>query len=186
MGKRLARLGLLASATILAVACLCIPAHASGRYINPFANPAWYPARTDMGVDWIPTRTLPVLAIGDAVILGSDSNDWGWPGHHFIWYQLLRGSHAGNIIYVAENLRKLAPAGRIVHAGQQIAIALPHSPWTEWGWGTYYGEPRAGPCYHEGQKTNSGKEMARFMQSLGAHVRDNPGRGPSWPAGRLC
>ena len=43
------------------------PAH---KYINPFTDPAWSPARTDMGVDWIPQKRLPVLAIGDALILG--------------------------------------------------------------------------------------------------------------------
>ena len=174
-------------AVLMGVIMCSAPAYAArGSYINPFTNPAWYPARTDMGVDWIPTRTLPVLAIGDAVILGSNWNDLGWPGHHFIWYQLLNGDHAGDIVYVAENLRKLAPVGRVVHAGQQIAIALPHSPWTEWGWADVYGEPRAGPCYHEGEKTNSGREMARFMIPLGALLRDPPGRGPDRPTGRLC
>jgi hypothetical protein len=39
---------------------------------------------------------LGLLAIGDAVILGSDSHDAGWPGGHFIWYRLLNGSHAGD------------------------------------------------------------------------------------------
>src|SRR5689334_18782890 len=103
------------------------------RYINPFANPAWEPSRIDMGVDWVPVHKLPVLAIGDARILGSDSRS-NWPGHHIIWYQLLDGSHAGDVIYVAEHLRHMVPAGRVVHAGQQIAVALPGDPWTEWGW----------------------------------------------------
>lgn len=85
----------------------------------------WEPARTDMGVDWFVTRPLPVLAIGDAVILGSDSNDRGWPGSHFIWYQLLDGSHAGDVIYVAEHIKHLLPAGAHVRAGQKIAEALP-------------------------------------------------------------
>src|SRR5581483_10573704 len=105
------------------------------RYIDPFAAPGWYPARTDMGVDWFGTRRLPVLAIGDAVILGSDSHDAGWPGKHFIWYPLLDGSHAGNIIYVAEHLAHLLRAGAHVRAGQRIAVALPGGTGTEWGWG---------------------------------------------------
>ncbi len=155
-------------------------------YINPFTNPDWQPARTDMGVDWIPTKPLPVLAIGKAVILGSLWHNDGWPGGHIIWYQLLEGSHAGDIVYVAENLRNLVPAGTTVRAGQKIATAMPSYPWTEWGWADQYGEPRAGPCYHEGQQTNSGKEMARFMESLGATTYDAPGRGSSQPSGKLC
>jgi hypothetical protein len=155
------------------------------RYVNPFTSSAWQPARTDMGVDWIPTRPAPVVAIGDAVILGSDWHA-DWPGRHIIWYQLLDGSHAGDIVYVAEHLRTLLPAGRRVSAGQKIATALPGYPWTEWGWADSYGSPRAYPCYREGQQTNSGREMARFIQSLGATVYDPPGRGSDQPSGKLC
>ncbi len=173
---------------LAAVLALAVPAQAraANPYVDPFADPAWLPARTDMGVDWLPTRRLPVLAIGDARIIGSLSHDRGWPGHHFIWYQLLDGSHAGDIIYVAEHLKNLIPAGTTVRAGQRIATALPGSPYTEWGWADLNGEPRAGPCYKEGRKTNSGREMARFMQSLGATVRDRPGPGPAFPTGKLC
>lgn len=156
-----------------------------GSYVNPFTNPDWQPARTDMGVDWIPLRRLPVLAIGDAVILGSDSQA-DWPGHRVIWYQLLDGGHAGDIVYVGEHLRDLLPAGRTVRAGQPIAVAVPGYPYTEWGWADQYGSPRAYPCYTEGRQTNSGREMARFMESLGAQVYDLPGRGPDRPTGRLC
>jgi hypothetical protein len=154
-------------------------------YVNPFADPRWQPSRTDMGVDWAPVRRLPVLAIGDAVILGSENHS-SWPGGHLIWYQLTNGSHAGDVIYVAENLRRLAPTGRVVRAGQQIAVALPGYPWTEWGWADPGGSPRAYPCYKEGKATNSGREMARFMQSLGASVGDPPGKGPNRPTGKLC
>jgi hypothetical protein len=164
---------------------ITIPAHPNS-YVDPFANSKWEPARTDMGVDWIALRRLPVLAIGDAVILGSENHTTGWPGHRLIWYQLLDGSHAGDVVYVAEHLRKLLPAGTIVWAGQRIAFALPGFPDTEWGWADLLGAPRAAPCYKEGRQTNSGKEMARFMESLGAQVSDAPGRGPDSPAGRLC
>src|SRR5437763_15690398 len=102
-------------------------------YVNPFTNPAWGPSRTDMGVDWIPAKKLPVLAIGDAVIVRSDSHS-GWPGHHIMWYQLLGGSHAGDVVDVAEHLQKMVPKGRFVRAGQPIALALPGYPWTEWVW----------------------------------------------------
>jgi hypothetical protein len=181
---------LCSAATLLAAAATPVAPAAAlarlpGRYVDPFADPAWEPARTDMGVDWIETKRLPVVAIGDAVILGSQ-NDSSWPGHHLIWYGLLSGSHAGDIVYVAEHLRHLVRAGTKVRAGQRIATALPGYPWTEWGWANVYGSPRALPCYHEGRQTNSGKEMARFLETLGATPGDAPGRGPDRPSGRFC
>jgi hypothetical protein len=151
------------------------------RYVNPFRGGGWAPARTDMGVDWIPLRTEPVRAIGDAEIIGAD-NEAAWPGHHIIWYQLLDGSHAGDIIYVAENIRHLLRAGTRVRAGQAIAQAVPAYPWTEWGWANQYGAPLAHRCYHEGEQTRAGKRMARFLQSLGVRPLDNPGRGPDGPS----
>lgn len=192
MHKRLILLGALATMMILALSAVTAQAHAvkpqsgSRNYIDPFANPSWQPARTDMGVDWFVTRPSPVLAIGKAEIIGSDSRDGGWPGGHFIWYRLLTGSHAGDVIYVAEHLKHLLPAGTYVHAGQKIAEALPGGTGTEWGFGEPDGATRADGCYHEGEQTASGKDMARFLQSLGAHVYDRPGRGPNGPFGKLC
>jgi hypothetical protein len=154
-------------------------------YVNPFASPAWQPSRIDMGFDWAPMRSLPVLAIGDATILGSDNHSH-WPGGRLIWYQLLNGSHAGDVVYVAEHLKRLLPAGTQVRAGQRIATALPGYPWTEWGWANADGSPRAYPCYKEGKSTNSGREMARFIVSLGAAVGTVLARGPSAPVGRPC
>ncbi len=159
---------------------------ATAGYVNPFAGGGWEPARTDMGVDWLPVRPVPVEAIGDALILGSD---WKapWPGGHIIWYQLLDGSHAGDVIYVAEHLRDLLRAGTRVRAGEQIAVALPGYPWTEWGWADQYGSPLAYPCYHEGEQTRSGQRMARFMEELGVRTYDDPGPGPDTPlGGPLC
>lgn len=154
-------------------------------YINPFTDPAWGPARTDMGVDWIPNKPLPVLAVGNAVILGSDRHA-PWPGHKFIYYQLTDGSHAGDIIYVAEHLSQLISAGTQVHAGQKIAEALPGYPYIEMGWANQYGSPVAYPCYREGKQTRSGKRMARFLMSLGASVYDNPGAGLDTENGERC
>ena len=174
----------IALCTLLAV--LLVPASAAAHsYINPFASPVWQPSRTDMGMDWVPTRKAPVLAIGDAVILGAE-NHASWPGHHLIWYRLLNGSHAGYVVYVAEHLKHLARVGQRVHAGQRIAIALPGYPWTEWGWADAGGSPRAYPCYKEGKQTNSGRQMARFLISLGAATGDPPGRGADRPKGRKC
>jgi len=191
MCKRLIAVGLLAGAVLAlgggaAQAQTPIRHSLYERYIDPFVARGWVPNRTDMGVDWLVTRPLPVLAIGDAVILGSNSNDAGWPGGHFIWYRLLDGSHAGDIIYVAEHLKHLLPAGVHVRAGQKIAEALPGGTGTEWGWADADGSTRAHPCYYEGEQTASGRDMARFMKSLGARVDDPPGRGPNAPFGKLC
>jgi hypothetical protein len=161
------------------------PAAATDHYVNPFADAHWEAGRIDMGMDWAPLRRLPVRAIGKGVVLGS-SNHSGWPGGRFLFYQLTSGSHANDIVYVAEHLTKLVKTGTVVHAGQQLAIAIPGYPYIETGWADSYGSPRAAPCYKEGHKTNSGKEMARFLISLGAPMGDPPGRGPNGPTGRRC
>jgi hypothetical protein len=184
MRARSTLLGVLVALAATAAATAAPPALAAA-YVDPFSDPAWQPSRTDMGVDWAPLRPMPVVAIGDALILGSEDHS-SWPGHHEIWYQLLDGSHAGDVVYVAEHLKKLLPAGRTVKAGQQIAIARPGYPWTEWGWADPTGTPRAFPCYKEGRQTNSGKEMARFLARLGAPISGSPGRGPDGPWGRFC
>jgi len=78
MCKRLIAVALLAATAMLALACAAAQAQIPVRhsvyrqYIDPFAAPGWTPNRTDVGVDWLVTRPLPVLAIGDAVILGSN------------------------------------------------------------------------------------------------------------------
>src|SRR3954453_125714 len=51
-------------------------------YVNPLKRGSWLPGRIDMGVDLVPQRRQPVVAIGDAKVLGSDSQS-GWPGGHF-------------------------------------------------------------------------------------------------------
>ena len=161
MHKRLFLLGLLATAVITVAGGQAAQAQTPIRhslyqqYIDPFTAPGWQRARTDMGVDWLVTRPEPVLAIGDAVIVGSNSHDGGWPGRHFIWYRLLDGSHVGDTIYVAEHITHLLSAGAHVRAGQKIAEALPGGTGTEWGWAEPTGATRAHRCYHEGHATHS-------------------------------
>ena len=154
-------------------------------YVNPFKPGRWYAGRIDMGVDYVPRRTHAVVAIGDAKILGSSSHS-GWPGGHFLWYKLTDGDHAGTIVFVAEELKKLAHKGTKVAAGERIATALPGGSGLEIGWSNRRGEPRAGRCYSEGMKTHSGREMGRFLHSLGAKVGDRPGRVPDHPSGKRC
>ena len=91
----------------------------SAGYVNPFPAKHWWAGRTDMGVDYgVVGQRAPVVAIGDAKVIGSDSKS-GWPGGHFIWYRLLDGDHAGNVIFVAETLTRLVPKGTVVAAGQR-------------------------------------------------------------------
>jgi murein DD-endopeptidase MepM/ murein hydrolase activator NlpD len=155
-------------------------------YVNPFKPRHWWAGRTDMGVDYGPAgKRAPVVAIGDAKVIGSDSHS-GWPGGHLIWYKLLDGDHAGNVIYVAETLTRLVPKGTTVVAGQRIATALNGGSGLETGWANRAGQPRAAPCYREGMKTNSGVEMARFLHELGAKIADKAGPGPDYPSGKRC
>src|SRR5690349_7302975 len=82
----------------LVIACLLsVSATSAGAYVNPFKQGSWSPGRIDMGVDMLPNHTSPVLAIGAAKILGS-TNKSGWPGGRYLWYQLLSGSHKGEIV----------------------------------------------------------------------------------------
>ena len=159
--------------------------HNHNGYVNPFKPTHWYAGRIDMGVDYVANRREPVAAIGDAKVLGS-SNHSGWPGGRLIWYRLLDGDHAGAIIYVAEELRGLAPEGTRVAAGHPIATALPRTTGLEIGWANRRGIPRAAACYSEGMKTHSGREMGRFLHSLGAKVGERPGRVPDHPSGKRC
>jgi hypothetical protein len=67
------------------------------------------------------------------------------------------------------------------------SLALPTYPYTEWGWADSYGSALAYPCYNvDGKQTWAGKEMARFMQSLGAKTYDAHGPGPDKPQGKRC
>jgi hypothetical protein len=157
----------------------------SGKYVNPFKHQSWYAGRIDMGVDYMPNHRYPVRAIGKAKILGSDSRS-GWPGGHFLWYKLLRGDHKGDIIYVAETLKKLVPAGTKVGPGDTIAKALPSGTGIEMGWANKRGETRAASCYSEGMKTHSGREMARFLNELGADVVSKAKSAPDYPTGPRC
>jgi hypothetical protein len=165
----------------------CQSGDAAGGYVNPLGeNSRWLAERTDMGVDYAPYgASAPVLAIGAAKVIGSDDHS-GWPGAHFLWYRLLDGDHAGDIVYVAETLTDMVAAGTTVTAGQRVATALHGGTGIETGWALADGETRAAPCYREGMVTNSGREFARFLQGLGARVAMDPGPGPGRPTGPDC
>ena len=161
-------------------------------YIDPITPSNWTAARTDQGVDWVPTVDgVPILAIGDGVITFS-STATGWPfdtigsrGGGFIVVHLTAGPKAGQYYYVAEHLINLAPVGTVVKAGDTIAQALTGYAWSEWGWAAPIGDSPCGPCLYAGQKdgtaTIGGKMFARFLRELGAVTADDPGAGTDSP-----
>ncbi len=179
-----ARAGVVAA--LLVAGALAAGVQRADAYVNPFKEGSWSPGRIDMGVDMIPNRRSPVLAIGAARILGSTSRS-GWPGGRYLWYQLISGSHKGEIVYVAEHLRNLKPAGKRVDAGQRIATAIPGYPYIETGWANEDGSTRASPCYKEGEPTHSGATFGRFLYRLGLpHYLAISAAGSSHPDGRRC
>lgn len=154
------------------------PAGLAG-YVNPLAGEQWALARTDQGVDYQPDVPEPVRAIGAGVIVFS-STATGWPGGAFISYRLEGGPAAGHVIYVAEHLSGLVPAGEAVRAGEPIATAWPGYPWTEWGWAACSGDLPA-VQYNgapDGTPMAGGLAFARFMRGLGAGTAQDPGPGP--------
>lgn len=150
-------------------------------YVNPFAGGQWTPARTDQGVDYIPVGNQPIRAIGNGTVVYS-SQSTGWPGGGFISYTLSDGPLAGQTIYVAEHITNLLPVGSKINAGDQIGTAIPGYPFTEWGWAATSGDSPAPFSLYggspDGTPTPGGKAFARFLQSLGAPVLQNPGPGP--------
>ncbi len=163
-------------------------------YINPI-KPGWFgPARTDMGVDWLPNAPdTPILAIGAGVITYSHQNGTGWPNWQcgtcgaYMTYKLTAGPKTGYCIYVAENLTALLPEGTTVQPGEQIALSQPGYAWTEWGWakcaaaGQYGGPATPYNGAADGTPMPGGKAFARFLNELGAKCEMDPGPGPDVP-----
>jgi hypothetical protein len=182
--------GLVVSA-VAAGALLAVLGHHAGAgsasrvtgYVNPLAGQRWELARTDQGVDYKPAVPTPVRAIGAGVVIYSSSTDcppYGWPACHVIGYRLTSGPKAGGIVFVAEHLTGLLPAGTRVWPGRTIATALPGYPWTEWGWANCRG---SGPAVSyngaaDGTPMPGGLAFARFMRELGAGTLQDPGPGP--------
>jgi hypothetical protein len=152
-------------------------------YVNPLAGQRWTLARTDQGVDYRPDVPEPVRAIGAGTVVYSSTADCpptGWPACAVIGYRLTAGPKADGIIFVAEHLTGLLPAGARLRPGRTIATALPGYPWTEWGWANCRG---SGPAVSyngaaDGTPMPGGKAFARFMRELGAATAQDPGPGP--------
>jgi murein DD-endopeptidase MepM/ murein hydrolase activator NlpD len=139
-----------------------------GGYVNPLPHGEWTRSRTDMGVDFVnDSAASKILAIGDAKILKLGAP--GWPGEGGVLYELLNGSRKGQFIYVYENVLPHVGAGQAVSAGDVIATMKGTGyPWLEIGFSDSNGSPLASSTYSEGDETKPGKEMAKFLDSLGA------------------
>jgi hypothetical protein len=125
--------------------------------------------RTDQGVDFTGTGTIPALADGVVTRVVPRGGPSGWPGGGFIVYRITSGPNAGRHVFVAENITPQVKVGQQIRYGQPIAIAHGGSPWTESGWaadasGTTLARSTTG--YHEGEQTPAGKSFLAFLRSL--------------------
>jgi len=145
----------------------------SASYIDPLQFVSRW-ERTDQGVDAQLPVGAPILAPCRVKILGIEPN-W-YAGQPLVYFELLDGSDAGKVQYVAEEITDIAPAGTILQQGQAIARYAPSGTAIEYGWSTLNGITlaKATTGYEEGQITPAGTAMRNWLNSLGA------GAGP-WP-----
>ena len=102
-------------------------------YENPFRDiSGLIPQRADMGVDF--AGSGPVYAIGDGVVTAATGASGGWPGGGWITYQLTDGPAAGEVVYLAEDVRPAVTAGEKVTPSTVIGNMLAGGPGIETGW----------------------------------------------------
>jgi murein DD-endopeptidase MepM/ murein hydrolase activator NlpD len=119
------------AATLLVAAA---GAQAAAAYENPFSGLQPYVGRTDMGVDLCLSPGDPLRAVGNGVVAGIMRN---WSGRQpYLFYRLTGGPHAGDYIYVAEQITDLARVGQTVAAGDVIARYAKKGTCIETGWST--------------------------------------------------
>ncbi len=140
------------------------PAH-KPKYVYPIDR-SMKPERIDQGVDF--GGAGHILAIGHGVVKRDAES--GWPGlGGYLEYTLKDGSHAGQSIYVAEDIQVKVHAGEHLHAGQVIAHATGGSTGIETGYSNGGGSTlaRSTGGYSEGERTAAGNAFSRFLQDLG-------------------
>jgi len=151
---------------LVAALALAAPAVASA-YGSPFLGDSPIVGRTDMGVDVCLNPGDPIRAIGNGTVVGI-LRDW-YAGQPYIWYQLSGGPHAGEYVYVTEQIDHLARIGQSLQAGDVIARYAKSGSCLETGWSMADGETQAQATtgYKDGQVTAAGVSFARFLLSLG-------------------
>lgn len=157
-------------------------------YRNPFYLAHTETGRVDMGVDYHGVGTI--CAIGRARIVGDGGK--GWPGGHYLCYELLLGRHRGRYVYVAEGVLPIVKPGQVVKKGQAIAhfngnAAPGQYPGIETGWSSDNGtlnETLAAQMGQLGGKDHAdspaGQAFARFLHRIGAPAPQVP-PGPEYP-----
>jgi len=147
-------------------------------YINPLPDVTccgrW--ERTDQGVDATMPVGAPILAPSAVKILDVEP-DW-YAGQPLVYFELLQGSYAGDVQYVAEQITDLQRPGTIIPQGGVIARFAKSGTGIEYGWSTPNGITLAMATsgYEEGQITPAGVSIRKWLNSLGA------GAGPAVPA----
>lgn len=141
----------------------------SAGYIDPLRYVTVW-ERTDQGVDANLPVGAPILAPGTIKILAIEP---GWyAGQPLVYWELLDGSDAGKVQYVAEEITDIARPGSILQQGQPIARYAPSGTGIEFGWSTPNGTTLAVATtgYEEGQATPAGLSIRAWLNSLGANA----------------
>jgi len=139
--------------------------HPKPKYVYPIDR-SMRPERIDQGVDF--GGAGHILAIGNGVVRRDSES--GWPGlGGYLEYSLTDGNHAGQSIYVAEDIQVEVHSGEHVRAGQVIAHATGGSTGIETGFSNGGGSTlaRSTGGYSEGELTAAGAAFSRFLQDLG-------------------
>jgi murein DD-endopeptidase MepM/ murein hydrolase activator NlpD len=102
-------------------------------YANPLRSiSGLIPERVDMGVDF--GGAGPIYAIGDGVVTQATGASAGWPGGGWITYQLTDGPAAGEVVYVAEDVRPTVTVGERVTPDTVVADMFDGGSGIETGW----------------------------------------------------
>jgi hypothetical protein len=136
-------------------------------YINPLPYVTRW-ERTDQGVDATMNVGAPILAPCRIKILDIEP---GWyRAQPLVYFELLEGSDAGQVQYVAEQITDIAPPGSILEQGQPIARYAKTGTAIEYGWSTLSGITLAVATtgYEEGEITPAGRNMRAWLNALGA------------------
>jgi hypothetical protein len=139
-------------------------------YINPLPYVTccgrW--ERTDQGVDATMPVGAPIVAPSPVKILAIEP-DW-YAGQPLVYYELLNGSWAGHVQYVAEEITDIAKPGSFLPQGAVIARFAPSGTGIEFGWSTLNGITLAMATtgYEEGQATPAGQSIRGWLNAVGA------------------
>jgi hypothetical protein len=148
-------------------------------YQNPLrAITGLIPERIDQGVDF--GGSGPIYALGDAVITGATSSNYGWPGGGWITYRLTDGPAAGLTVFVAEDVRPTVTVGQSVTSNTVIANMHDVGAGIETGWAMDSGftaesqTPEAGSISGGGPfPTEVGLNFEELLQALGVPAANN-------------